>query len=59
MSVKTDSEYLTARQVCERYGTSRMWIFRRLKFGGFPAPIVFGGRYRHFKLSELEAWERA
>jgi predicted DNA-binding transcriptional regulator AlpA len=53
-----NAEYLTATQVRARYGgTSRMWLHRRIAQDAFPTPVTFGGRYRHFKLSEIEAWE--
>lgn len=56
----TDSLFLTSAQVLTRYGgTSQSWLKRRIARDGFPAPIRFGGRYRHFKLSEIEAWEAA
>jgi predicted DNA-binding transcriptional regulator AlpA len=52
------SEYLTAAQVCARFGgASRMWLHRRLVNDGFPAPVRFGGRFRYFKLSEIQQWE--
>lgn len=55
-----DSQFLTAAQVRARYGNvSRMWLFRRLEKDGFPQPILFGGRSRFFRLTELEEWERA
>ncbi len=61
MSVSTDSEsYLTASQVRARFGgASRMWIHRRLANDGFPQPVTFGGRFRYFKLSEIQIWEAA
>ena len=53
------SEYLTAGQVRARFGdASRMWLHRRLQKDGFPSPVRFGGRTRHFRLSEVEAWEK-
>ncbi|EKS35388.1 helix-turn-helix transcriptional regulator [Afipia clevelandensis] len=58
MRSNNDVEYLTAAQVRARFGgTSRMWLHRRIAKDDFPAPVTFGGRYRHFKLSEIEAWE--
>lgn len=60
MTSKSDSEFLTASQVRQRYGNaSRMWLFRRLAKDGFPQPVLFGGRNRFFKLADLEVWERA
>ena len=55
-----DSEYLTAGQVRQRFGgASRMWLHRRITNDGFPAPVLFGGRYRYFKLADIQEWERA
>lgn len=55
--------YLTAPQVCQRYGNvSHMWLEDRLKLDAtFPKPYRFGGngRMRFFKVDELVAWERA
>jgi predicted DNA-binding transcriptional regulator AlpA len=51
--------YLTAGEVVARYSTSMSWILRRQRDSGFPAAVKFGaGRFRFWKLSELEAWER-
>ena len=52
--------YITTREVCERYGVSRMWLWRYMRAHGFPKPIQFGGprSVRHWVLSEIEAWER-
>lgn len=37
-------------------GKSTMWIRRRMQSDGFPAPTYFG-RTRHWRLSEIIAWE--
>ncbi|CAN5167533.1 hypothetical protein BH10PSE10_BH10PSE10_02870 [soil metagenome] len=59
MASKSESEFLTAAQVRQRYGdASRMWLHRRITRDEFPKPITFGGRNRFFKVSELEEWER-
>lgn len=52
--------FLTAAQTRARYGNaSDMWIWRRLHDqSGFPKPMTINRR-RLWKLSELEAWERA
>jgi predicted DNA-binding transcriptional regulator AlpA len=52
--------FLTSAQVRQRYGgASEMWLHRRLRDGsGFPQPMIVEKR-RFWKLSELEAWERA
>lgn len=55
-----DETFLPARQVWERYGVTAMSLYRWLKDErvGFPAPVYIG-RFRYWRLSELEAWERA
>jgi len=52
--------YLTAPQVCQRYGNrSHMWLQRMLQRDpSFPRPNYFG-RWRFFKIAELVDWERA
>lgn len=53
-------EYLTAAQVRARFGhASRMWLHRRIIRDGFPAPVLFGGRFRYFKLADIQNWEAA
>lgn len=53
-------EFLTAQQVRARFGgVSRMWLHRRLEKDGFPQPVLFGGRFRHFRLIDIEKWEAA
>lgn len=51
--------FLTAAQVSMRYGgKSHMWLLRRMEKDAFPSPIRLG-RLRHWKKSELVAWEEA
>lgn len=51
--------FLPARRVWERYGISDMSLHRWTKDRrmGFPQPVYFG-RFRFWKISELEAWEK-
>lgn len=53
--------YASISQVCERYANcSPMTIERRLQNDPrFPKPIYFGKRMRLWRISELEAYERA
>jgi predicted DNA-binding transcriptional regulator AlpA len=56
-----DAAYLTASQICERFGVSLMWIVRRLQDSGFPQPIRFSDSKtsrRFWRLADVEAWER-
>lgn len=51
--------FLNSSAVRQRYGVSRMWIFRRsCDNSGFPLPIIVAGR-KLWKLCDLERWERA
>jgi len=58
--VADDTRYLTIGQVRERFGVSDMWVWRYMRKHGFPKPIQFGGptSARHWRLSEIEEWER-
>lgn len=50
--------YLTDREVAERYGVSRVTVWRwRRNDRNFPAPISFSPGCVRFKLADLEAWE--
>jgi predicted DNA-binding transcriptional regulator AlpA len=58
------TQYLPARKVLQRLQISDMTLWRYLRDPrvGFPHPVRFGvgkNPRRYFKLSELEAWERA
>ena len=53
-----NSNFLPARRVWERYGVTSMMLWRWLRDESinFPQP-VFIGRFRYFRIAELEAWE--
>jgi predicted DNA-binding transcriptional regulator AlpA len=55
-----DRGFLPARAVWERYGVSEMTLHRWINSETmkFPKPSYFG-RYRYFKISDLETWERS
>jgi predicted DNA-binding transcriptional regulator AlpA len=58
--MQQQKRYLTAVQLCERYGgVSHMWIVRRLKNDpAFPRPVKLGtSRLRLFDLEEIEHYE--
>jgi predicted DNA-binding transcriptional regulator AlpA len=60
MTTEKDDTFLPARKVWERYGVSDMSLFRweRDERMNFPKPIRIG-RYKYWKLSDLEQWERS
>jgi predicted DNA-binding transcriptional regulator AlpA len=51
--------FLSARQVCERYGVTAMTLWRWLRDSEmeFPQPIYINGR-RFWNERDLIAWER-
>jgi predicted DNA-binding transcriptional regulator AlpA len=63
MSTNHLQQFISSAELRARYGgRSQMWIARRLADprSGFPRPYRFGdGRFRYWKLSELEAWEQS
>jgi predicted DNA-binding transcriptional regulator AlpA len=51
--------FLRAKQLRQRYHCSYFWIDYRLQHDpSFPKPTYFG-RFRHWRLSDLENWENA
>jgi hypothetical protein len=58
--IPPDAIWISARQVCQRYGgRSNMWLVRKLQGDStFPKPTYFG-RLQFFKLENLEAYDRA
>jgi predicted DNA-binding transcriptional regulator AlpA len=60
MSTNPQIVYVRVADVRRRYGgASDMWITRKTRDFGFPAPVFLGGRDRFWRLDELEAWDRA
>jgi predicted DNA-binding transcriptional regulator AlpA len=59
MTPKDDS-FLPARRVWERYGGTSMSLHRWIHDErlGFPAPVYIG-RFRYWRLADLEEWERS
>jgi predicted DNA-binding transcriptional regulator AlpA len=53
-----NADFLPARRVWERYGVTSMTLWRWLRDEsiGFPQPVYIG-RFRYFRIAELEAWE--
>jgi predicted DNA-binding transcriptional regulator AlpA len=60
-AIRTSSEpdYLLIGDLCRRFNTSRMTIWRRMRDQQFPQPIRFGGPKspRYWKRADVEAWE--
>ena len=56
--IQSNQEFLPARRVWERYGVTQMTLWRWLRDEemGFPRPVYLG-RFRYFRVAELERWE--
>ncbi len=56
-----DARYWTIGQVRQHFGVSAEWVRRHQKEHGFPKPVRFGGpsSARHWRVADVEAWERA
>lgn len=50
--------FLTVRQVCERVGFRKSWVWARVKQSAFPQPVHIGTGARWLS-SEIDAWIRA
>ncbi len=50
-------QYLTYRQLSDRYGKSRVQLWRWIRAGRFPAPIVLGPNSVGFRLDDILEWE--
>jgi predicted DNA-binding transcriptional regulator AlpA len=57
---QAESKYISAAQVCERYGNrSHMWLERMIRDNpGFPKPIKLGKSMRFFLVEDLVRFER-
>ena len=58
--IPVDAIWITAKQVCQRYGgRSQMWLWRKLQGDlTFPKPTYFG-RLQFFKQASLDEYDRA
>ena len=52
-------KYTRVADVRARYGgVSDMWIARKQRECGFPAPVFLGGRDRFWIVEQLDDWDR-
>jgi len=51
--------YLSDKQVAQRYGVSRISIWRWHREGDFPQPVSLSPGCTRWKLSDIEAWEKS
>ena len=54
----TTRRYLTARDLCERWGIGRATLHRQRAAGYVPKPVHFGPRSVKWPIEEVEAFER-
>ena len=55
-----DAIYATAGTLKRRFdNVSDMWLHRRMRDDGFPAPVYFGTAQRYWRMADVIAWERA
>ena len=47
---------LRMRDVIEKTGFSRAWIYELIKKGDFPSPKLIGSRAVGFSSAEIDAW---
>jgi excisionase family DNA binding protein len=51
--------WLSDRQAAERLGIHRKSVWQWVREGRFPAPVKLSAHTTRWRLSEIEAWERA
>jgi prophage regulatory protein len=47
---------LRIRQVCEKTGMSRAWIYQEIKSGSFPAQVKLSKRAIGWTLDAVDSW---
>jgi prophage regulatory protein len=52
----TPNKILRIRQVCEKTGMSRAWIYGAIKSGCFPAPLRLGIRSVGWEEQGIDGW---
>ena len=50
-------QYLTYRQLSDRYGKSRVQLWRWVRDGHFPAPVQLGPNSVAFRRQDILEWE--
>jgi predicted DNA-binding transcriptional regulator AlpA len=57
-STIVNQDFFPARRVWERYGVTSMTLWRWIRDPemNFPRPVYLG-RFRYWRIAELEAWE--
>jgi prophage regulatory protein len=52
-------KFLSVKQLCDRYSTSRQSIWRWVRDGRMPAPVKLSPGCTRWKLADLEVWEQS
>lgn len=47
---------LRLKQVTEKVGLKKSWIYKQVSLGNFPEPVKLGPRASGFLESEIDAW---
>jgi predicted DNA-binding transcriptional regulator AlpA len=58
--VSSQPDFLAVGELCAKLGISRMTLWRYMRDRAFPKPVQFAGPKspRHWRLADVEAWER-
>lgn len=54
---RTGCEFLTVKQIANRYGVHEATVHRWVKARRFPRPIRLGENCTRWRLADLERWE--
>lgn len=52
-----DNLFLQDKKVAERYGISRVTVWRWVSDGDFPKPVKFSSGCSRWRILDLEKWE--
>lgn len=57
MEGMTKMQYLSDKQLAQRFGVSRPTVWRWARSDGFPKPYALSPGCTRWKLSDIEEWE--
>ena len=57
--IQPTQRWLNADQVAPRYGCGRVTVYRMVKRGLIPAPVLFSGRMSRWDVAGLDAVDEA
>lgn len=50
-------QYLSDKEITERYSIARATVWRWVAEGRFPSPVKIGNNCTRWKIADLEQWE--